>query len=328
MALYNFATASVTRDELAEKLADIQKDAMAIIAEGGVSALSAKAEWRASAAALVREAVIDGFKLSDPTPIFTDRRELNQGDTYEFEKLVPTGRVVEYSPQSAPQVFTPRKAKYTIATSSYEHAFGIPLQKVINRQHTIGEFAGMESQSLTRHYVNMTLSAVNVACANGNTDIRGRALRTVSGGADVVKADLDAALRRLATVGNGVTIFGSRWALQPIFDFGATTENLKNELNARGQIATYRGAKMVEVVDEFNEFAATFTKVGGVDIDKLLFLSVGQGASSGAILLEKDLSALDWEILDPRTAQWSMGVRMDHSVFVHSAQRYHVIQLS
>src|SRR5690242_15155418 len=100
MALYNFAKASVTRDELSEKLADIQKDAMEILSEGGVGAFAAKGEWRAAAAALVREAVIDGFKLSDPTPIFTERRDLNQGDTYEFEKLIPTGRVVEYSPQS------------------------------------------------------------------------------------------------------------------------------------------------------------------------------------------------------------------------------------
>lgn len=327
MGIYNFAAASVTRDELSQKLNDIQTDAMNIMAEGGISSLNANTAWRAGAAALIRESVVDGFKLFDPTPIFTERRELSQGDTYEFEKLIPTGRVVEYSPQSLPQTFTPRKAKWTISTSSYEYAFGIPMQKVLNKQHTIGSFAGMASQALTRFYSNLVLTAVNVACANGNTDLRGRGLRTMSAGANVVQADLDAALRRLATVGSGVTIFGSRWALQPIFDFGATTESLKNELNARGQIGSYRGAKMVEITDQFNEFTAQFSKVSGIDLDKLIFLSVGSEAP-GAVLLEKDLSALDWEILDPRSAQWSMGVRLEVGTLVHTPSRYHVIQLT
>src|SRR5262245_31154912 len=123
--MYNFAKASVTRDEQTKRLDALQQDAMKILTEGGVSAFAAKTEWRAAAAALIRESVIDGFRMSDPTPIFTERRDGSLGDTYEFEKLIPTGRVVEYSPQSLPQIFTPRKAKYTISTSSYELAFGI-----------------------------------------------------------------------------------------------------------------------------------------------------------------------------------------------------------
>jgi len=326
MALFNFATASVSKADLAARLEDVQKDAMKLLNEGGVSKFAAALEWRGEAAALVREAVLDTFRMTDPTPIFTERREGRLGDTYEFEQLINTLRVVEYSPQSDPQVFTPRKGLHTIKTSSFELAYGIPLQKVLVGQHTIGEFVGMAAEALTRHYADLTLTAIDKACAVGSTDIKGRPLRTMAAGTDVSKAEIDAALRRMHAYNSGVTIFGSRYALDAIYTHGASqTEALANELNARGVIGSYRGARMVEMVDDHNLFYQSFSKVNGVDLEKLLFVAAG---TPGAILLEKDLSALDWEEMNSRTAQWRQGVRFESGILVHSPHRYHVIQLA
>jgi hypothetical protein len=324
--MYNFATASMSPEDLAAKLADIQKDAMALLNEGGITKFNAAVEWRGEAAAMIRESVIDTFKMTDSTPIFTERREGKQGDSYEFEQLINTLRVVEYSPQSDPQAFTPRKGLHTIKTNTFELAYGIPLQKVMNGQHTLGEFAGMAAEALTRHYNTMTLTAVDSACGVGATDMRGRPLRTVAAGADVTKPEIDAALRRMYAYNSGVTIFGSRYALDAIYTHGASqSEALANELNGRGVIGRYRGATMVEMVDDHNLFYQSFSKVNGVDLEKLLFISAG---TTGAILLEKDLSALDWEEMNPRTAQWRQGVRFESGILVHSPHRYHVIQLA
>ena len=323
--IYNFAKASASRAETVEKLAAVQADAMKLLNAGGISKFAAATEWRGEAAKLIREVVVDTFKMSDPTPIFTERRDAKLGDQHEFTRLFNTLRVVEYSPQSLPTSFTPRKGKWVIKTSSFELPFGIPLAKVMTGQHELGEFAVMAGQALTRHYINLTLTAIDTACATGVVDLKGRAVRTAAAGADVLKTEIDAALRRMNAFNSGVTIFGSRWALDPIYSFaGALSENLKDELNARGVIGTYRGAKMVEMTDDFNTFYASFSKVNGVDLDKLIFIASGE---PGAILLERDMSGLDYEVLDPRSAQWSSGIRFDHGILVHTPSRYHVIEL-
>lgn len=324
--LYNFETASVSREDLATRLEDIQKDALKFLDEGGISKLNAQVEWRGDAAALIRQSVADEFALTDLTPMFMERRTGTHGDTYEFEQLINTLRVVEYSPKSDPQIFTPRKGKWTISTSMFELAYGIDLFKVLRRQHTVGEFVGFAAQAWKRFYAELAMKSIDTACATGVKDLKGRNVRTAAAGTDVAKGEVDAALRRMyAGNGGGLTIFGSRYALDPIFDMGAVTEQSKNELNARGQIGTYRGAKLVEITDDHNPFYASFTKVNGIDLEKLLFIGSG---TPGAILLEKDMSPFSWEILDPRAGLWSTGQRADVGTLVHTPSRYHVIELA
>lgn len=322
--MYNFATASVSPTDLKSRLEAIQIDALKLLDEGGMTKFNSAIDWRGDAAALIRQSVQDQFALTDPTPIFMERRTGTHGDTYEFEQLINTLRVVEYSPKSDPQIFTPRKGKWTISTSSYELAFGIDMIKVMRRQHTFGEFVGMAAEAWARFYSNLTMTAINAGCATGVTDIKGRPVRTAAAGTAVTQPELDAALKRMyAGNGGGLTIFGSRFALDPIFGYGATTDELKNELNARGQIGVYRGAKLVEVKDEFNPFYGSFTNVGGVPLERLIWISSG---TQGAILLEKDMSGLSWETFDPRAAQWASGNRAEVGTLVHTPSRYHVIQ--
>lgn len=324
--LYNFAKASMTKDEAAQKMADVQADVMRLLNEGGVSAVDAETKWRAGAAALIREVIIDTFKMTDPTPIFTDRRDGTMGDHYEFERLINTLRVVEYSPQSEPQIFTPRKGKHAITTSAFELAYGIPLQKILNRQHTIGEFANMAAEAIRRHYVSLVLNAIDLSTKGGAVDLKGRALRTAAAGADVSKDELDAALRRMVAFNEGVTIFGTRWALDPIFDIAAQAAyTIAEDLNQRGVIGVYRGAKLVELTDDENLFYQKWTQVNGVDMDKLLFIASGV---KGATLMERNLSALNWQDMNVEKAQWRSGVRFDHGILVHSPYRYHVIEMA
>lgn len=325
----NFRVASVGNDydALTARMTDAHDDLMdRLDREQGVSYLEADAEWRMDAAKLVRQSVADEFSLSDPTPLFTERREGNLGDTYEFTKLINTLRVVEYSPQSNPQVFTPRKGKRTIKTASHELAYGIPLHKILTGQYKLGDFVSMAGQAITRHYVDLTLTAVDVACASGAVDMRGRPLRTMAAGADVAKSEIDDALRRMYTANTGVTIFGSRWALDPIFDAGAaSSDEAKEELHRRGVIGNYRGARLVEIRDDYNMYYKRFTQVNGIDWEKLIFIS---GGAKGSVLLERDVAALDWNTVDVKKAQWGMGTRFDHGILVHTPAAYHVIQMA
>lgn len=326
MSFMNFRKASSTPEVRQEKLAAIQNDLMNVLENGGVGKLQAMPEFQMKIATLLRETVVDGFSMTDPTPIFTERRTGRLGDKHEFTRLINTLRVVKYAPMSEPLIFTPRKAKYTISTAPYELSVGIDLQKILTRQHTVAEFADMSSQAITRHYVNLVLTAIDTACATGVTDVRGRALRTSAASADIGQAELDGQLRRMYSYGqNGPTIFAHRYALDPIFDFAANTDSASDELRARGVLGVYRGARLVSVQDEYNLWTQAFTSVNNVDWEKLIFLASGV---PGAILLERDLSALDWQDLDPERAWFRTGVRWDHGILVHANWRYGVIELA
>lgn len=325
MVNYNFRKASSTMSEVKAKLDALQTDMEKLWNMGGVSAIDAHPQFKMRAAQLIRNVVMDEFSMTDPTPIFTERRDARLGDTIEFEELVNTLRVVKFAPNSHPLVFTPRKAKYSVTTAGYELAFGIPLIKVMTRQHSIGEYTSMASEALTRHYVNLTLSAIHTACMS-NTDLRGRPLSSNVGAPDVTKEELDAALRRMGQYNTGTTIFASRWALDPIFDIGAAqAESISEELQRRGVIGYYRGARLVAIQDDYNDYYGEFTHINGVDLDKLIFIA---GDNRGALLYERDLSALNWESVSQEKGQFRTGVRFDHGILVHRPWRYHVLELS
>jgi hypothetical protein len=320
--LHNFRTASRTAAEQKEALTALNNDFIKLMEQGGVSAIKAQPEFQMKAATLIREVVADQFAMWDPTPIFTERRDARLGDKIEFAKKHNTLRVVRYAPQSQPLMYSPVKSKYTITTSSYELPYGIELIKILTRQFEIADFAQHAAQAMVRHSVDLVLTAINTACASGQNDIRGRALRTMAAGSDVTQAELNAAIRRM---GPGTTIFGQRYALDPIFTFaGAQSLQTQEELHQRGVVGTYRGCNLVAVVDDYNEYITSFTKIGGKDIEKLLFLA---GAEKGATLLERDLSPLNWEELDAEKALFRSSLRFDHGVFVDRPYLYHVIEL-
>ena len=116
--MMNFRKASSSADTRTAKLAALNEDLVTILAKDGVGGLQARPDFQFKMAKLFRETVMDGFAMTDPTPIFTERREGELGNTYEFEKLINTFRVVKYAPGSDPQIFTPRKSKYTITTAA------------------------------------------------------------------------------------------------------------------------------------------------------------------------------------------------------------------
>lgn len=318
----NFRKASCDTATRTAKLDALQQDFVNILDNGGVGRFASELGFQYKAASLFRETVIDGFSMTDPTPLFTERREGNMGDTYEFERLINTSRVVKYTPGSHPLSFTPRKGKYTISTAAYELPLQMDLMKVLTRQHTIAELSDMAAESIRRHYVNLTLTAIDSA-VEGQNDINGRALKTAVGGADITQATLDAQLRRMGTYNNNMVIFGSKWALDPIFDFAADTDPARDELRARGVLGTYRGALIVAVEDDYDIYRTQWTEINAVNWEKLVWIA---GDTPGAILLERDLSPLDYQELDPKRAMFTSSVRWDHGILVHSPWRYAVLE--
>lgn len=327
----NFRVASagnIGTAELDEKLEALNEDLVTMLSKAnGVSEFRKNLEFQAHLGRLLRESVDQTFSMQDPTPIFTERRDAKLEDKIEFTRLVNTFRVVQYAPHSHPLIFTPRKAKYTIKTSKYELPYGISLMKIKTGQYTVAQMVTMAAQAMVRHKFELVMGAIEAALPVGSQDLRGRSMRTqVVGSGDVTAPVLDAALRRLDSVGGQITIFGSRYALWPIMALtGAASENLNEELMRRGTLGFYKGARLVEIKDEYNEFTQSFTKINGVDLDNLIFISAGE---PGAVYMERDLSGFDWEDFDPEKAYFRTGTRFDHGVTVWKPWRYHIIELN
>lgn len=325
MIKYNFRKASATPTEIADRIAAMQSDFDSILSQkNGFSKFRADLDFQGEVAALFRETVIDQFSEWDPTPIFTERRDARLGDKVEFTQLHKNGRVVKYAPNSHPVIFTPRKSRYSVGTSQYEMAVGISLYKIAQRTMTLDDVVSVEAEKLKDHYVRLVLEAVNVACGTGQNDQKGRALRTtVANGSSLTQAQLDAAIRRM---GPGSTIFGNSYALNPVMKFAAAVSpGLAEEFNQRGLMGVYAGCKIVAIEpSHFVPLSGGFEPlINGTDLDNLIFIASPQ---PGATLLERDLSAMNWEDLNVERQEFRTGIRFDHGIFVHTPSRYHVIE--
>lgn len=324
---FSFRTASNTSSQIAEKNEALQADFTNILEDGGFSAFRANMQFQMEAGALIREVVIDQFSAWEATGLFAERRSIALGDKIEFHQVHNALRVVKYAPNSHPKIFSPKTSKYTIATSMFEMAVGISLFKILTKQLTLADVTGAQSRTLASFYNQAVLQAVDVACGPAATDINGRPLRT-DASAGLTKAALDAALRRMGSVGSDTVIFGTRFALDPIYAFGAAeTEAQAEEFQNRGVVGRYRGARLVAVEPAaYDAYAQAFgPQINGRRLDDLLFISAGR---AGATLLERDLSAMNWEDTNVERQEFRTGIRFDMGVFVHSPHLYHVIQLA
>ena len=141
----------------------------------------------------MRQLAVDTFNLTDPTPLFVERRSAELGDTVEIEETINTMKAVRRHPGSHPLAFTPTKRKYPITSVQYDLPFAIDLEKVIRRQLDPAVAVDHAAQALSRLYTETVLDAIDAACASGS-DHYSRALRqTVA--TNLGQTELEAALR-------------------------------------------------------------------------------------------------------------------------------------
>jgi hypothetical protein len=324
---FSFRTASSTTSQIAEKNEALQSDFTRILDEGGFSAFRANLQFQMEAGALIRQVVIDQFSEWDATGLFVERRSARLGDRVEFTQVHNALRVVKYAPNSHPKIFTPKTSKYTVTTTMFEMAVGVSLYKLAQRQLTMADVTGAQARTLASFYNQAVLQAIDAACGPASTDFNGRPLRT-DASAGLTKEALDAALRRMGSVGGDTVIFGTRYALDPIYEFGAaSTDGQAEEFQNRGVVGRYRGARMVAIEPAaYDAYAMAFgPQVNGRKLDDLLFIGSGK---AGATLLERDLSAMNWEDTNVERQEFRTGIRFDMGIFVHSPHLYHVIQLA
>lgn len=307
-------TASRTPDQIKE-----QKEALnaAFAQYKSIGEIMADTKFQFEVAELVRQLAEDQFNLSDPTPLFVNRRTALLGDTVELEETINTMKAVRRHPGSHPMAFTPTKRKYPLTSQQYDLPFAMDLEKIIRRQLEPSVFVDHAAEALSRLYVETVLSAIDTA-ATGN-DHYGRALRgTVATAVDATT--LDAVLRSLGDVNSDVFIAGRYYALFPILGFTGFSDVALEEIRMSGMIGRYKGARIIQLRDDFNWYYGTAT----IPDDRIY---IG-GADKGAWMLERDVSALTYQSLDTEKAWLKNGFRVDFGVNLLQAWKYRVIEIT
>ena len=282
-----------------------------------VGEIAADPEFVFTVAELVRQIAVDEFALSDPTPLFVNRASAMLGDTIEIEEVVNTMKAVRRHPASHPQAFTPTKRKFPITTKQYDLPFAIDLEKVLRRQLSASVFAEHAAQALSRLMVETVLDAVTAACT-GN-DHYGRALNFDIATA-VDSTTLDAALRALGDVNSDVFIAGRYYTLFPILGFTGYSDLALEEIRMSGMLGRYKGARVVVLQDDFNFYYNSAT----IDDNKIWL----GGGMRGAWLHERDVSALNYQSLDPEKAWIKTGFRTDFGVTVLQPWKFRTITIT
>lgn len=306
--------AKLTIDEL-----QVNKDRLneAVSQYTSVGELAADTKFLFQMAQLVRQIAVDTFELTDPTPLFVNRVSAELGDTIELEETVNTMKAVRRHPGSHPLAFTPTKRKFPISTVQYDLPFAMDLEKIIRGQLEASVFAEHAAEAMSRVFVETTLSAIDAA-ATGN-DYYGRA-QSSSVATAIDLTTLDAAIRTLGDVNSDLFIAGRFYTLFPILGFSGYADQALEEIRLNGMIGTYKGAKIVVLRDDFNFYYNT----ASIEADKIYL----GGSRKGAWLHERDVSALEYQSLDPEKAWLKSGFRLDFSVTVLQPYRYHVITIT
>ena len=226
-------------------------------------------------------------------------------------------KAVRRHPASHPLYFTPTKRKYPITTAQYDLPFWMDLEKILRRQLDPSVYVDHAAEALSRLYVSTTLSAIDAA-ATGN-DHYSRAQRG-SVATNVDSTTLDAVLRSLGDVNSDVFIAGRYYTLFPIFGFTGYADAALEEVRRTGMLGYYKGAKVIVLRDDFNWFYNEAT----VPDDRIY---VG-GSNKGAVLYERDVSALQYQGMDTEKAYLKGGFRVDFSVTVLQPWKFRVIEIT
>lgn len=321
----NFRKAAYTPAKRTEMLQDLQKGFEQKMNEGGLSAIKADGIFQMRAASLIREVVLDEYTDLTPMPILVERKNAKLGDKHEYVRLVGRNRVVRYTPGTHPLVYTAQRAKSTIATGQYEIAWGVPLFEIMEGQMTIEEVTRYGAAAIVRHEVEMIFGGVNAALSVSAKDIYGDALRTNLAG-DLTQGALDAAIERMSRYNSGLKIWGTHKSLNKIFGFiGASSEALKTEYVQRGSFGQYKGCSLHKVEFDYDPYSESMPTFDGISFDNAVLITAEE---RGAVVLERDISLLDWEELDTEKGHFRVGKRFDKGVHVAEPHRFHMIQLN
>jgi hypothetical protein len=274
-------------------------------------------------AELIIQLIQDNVTVTDPTPIFVDQVQGNISDDYAWQEVRADLRVVarSYGTKPLSQRFTWKE--FMMQTSHKEINCVISLEELASGRTSPAQIAALMADAINRRRIGMILDAIDAGVPTATADhtgVTGYNLRYVG----LTEANLDKAIDGLYDEGDAPAIYG-RWIyLRDIraftnWDTQASNELLR-EFETRGMVGTYKGAPVVKLADQFSRTTQSHV----ISPDKVWI----SGGRKGAIFMTKDVSFLDYVVIDPRSSTFEVGTRLEDGVMVWDPYCYRMITRS
>lgn len=274
-------------------------------------------------AELMTQIIQDQVVTTDPAPFLVNDTQANLGDEHLWQELDASLRVVKRSPGSKPLSQRLTFKEYSMSTSQHEIAVEIPLEEVAVGRITPSMVAEQIAAAVNRWQISEVLDAIDAgvpAATADRTGVAGHTLR-YSG---ITTGNLNKAIDGIMDESGVPVILGRHIAIAPALrtavqaDTNAFTSDMKREFETRGVVGQYNGAAIVTLRDDHSKL------FGGHAIpSNRVYVASGQ---KGCIRKTVDLAFLTWQVTDPKTATFGMGLRFEHGFLMHDAFRYRVLE--
>lgn len=316
-----FKTASRSDAELKdakEELNNIFKEA--VTGKNGkfnARGLDELAANRMDIAQLIVQLIQDTVNVTDPLPFLVEQVEGDIKNQYVWQRPNSALKVTNRSYGSKPLSQRITFSEFSIKTTMKELAVEIPLEEVASGRVTPSMVTDSIAFTINRYRVSSVLDALDTAIT-AVADRSGKAgynLRYVG----LTKANLDNAVDGLYDEGVVPTIFSRYLNFSPTVRNFAGWSNLSvYDHEKRGQIASYLGAPVVTLIDQFS-----FTTQSHNIRNDRVYIASGR---PGAKFMTKDVSFLNWAMVDQRTATFGTGVRLEDGLLVWDPYQYRIIE--
>lgn len=278
--------------------------------------LKALNDNRVEIAETIVQLIADDLSVVDPTAFLVQTRTTGFTDKNLFQRLEGTLKVVNRSYGSKPLSQRLSASEFTYSTSMKEIAVEIPLEEVVGGRITPAQVVEAMAYAIARYKVSLVLDAIDTAvtAVQDHTLLAGYNLRYTG----FTEGNLQKAIDGMQDDGGAPTIFARHQALYPtIRSFTGWGPEQKGQFTERGQVGSYLGAPIVTLVDNYSRL------LGGHQIaaNRVYVAS----ATPGAWLIDKDVSFLNWAIIDERTATFSTGIRLENGVLVWDPHQYRIL---
>lgn len=273
---------------------------------------------RVEIADTIVQLISDDLSVVDPTPFLVQKRTQGFTDKNLFQRMEGTLKVVNRSYGSKPLSQRLSASEFTYSTSMKEIAVEIPLEEVVGGRITPSQVVEAMAYAIARYKVSLVLSAISAAvtATPDHTGLSGYNLRYTN----LTEANLAMAVDGMRDDGDSPTIFARHQALYPaIRNFSGWGSIQQGQYLERGEVGQFVGASIVTIVDKYSRL------LGGHQIpaDKVWVAS----QTPGAWLIEKDVTFLNWALVDQRSATFATGIRLEDGVFVYEPWRYRIIDV-
>lgn len=267
---------------------------------------------------LVVQLITDTYLLTDPTPMLADVTSGDIRDNHIFREQDSTLRVVGRALGTKPLSQRITFREYGMVTTQREVAVEVPLEEIAAGAITASQITDNIAAALNRAKISMVLDAIDAACTAvaDRSGVSGYVLRYVG----LTAANLDKAIDGLFDEAESPTIMARHVALYPALRaFSGWSSDSLRELEMRGVVGAYRGANIVPLRDQYS-------KIDGSHLipANRVYLAA---ATKGARVMDKDVSFLNWSMIDPRTSTFGTGVRVEWGTLVHDAYQYRVLEV-